>query len=203
MPAIEATPGNRRSRFRPPGREDVPRLPYGVVCPPEGVNRCYDLVARTVIRPIHLKADIRGRSHILAPAVNRRRAAEAAAILAQRFRRDGSRRLVQTAKDCLQIVLRIEPNEMFWQGSRLDQEEPPHILRGKLLIGSSIHRQCRSDVHKTNLFDAFWENRDTADGRRERPDRGQPQGIARAQNDASSRFGPRPSRGTSNCGTSN
>ena len=44
---------------------------------------------------------------------------------------------------------------MFRQGRRLDKEEPPHVLRRKLLIGLSIHRQCRSDVHETNLFDTF------------------------------------------------
>jgi hypothetical protein len=51
-----------------------------------------------------------------------------------------------------QIVLRIEPNEMFWQGRRLNKEEPPHVLRRKLLIGLSTHRQRWSDVHETNLF---------------------------------------------------
>jgi Potassium-transporting ATPase A subunit len=45
--------------------------------------------------------------------------------------------------------------EMFWQGRRLDKEEPPHVLRRKLLIGLSIHRQRRSDVHETNLFEAL------------------------------------------------
>jgi hypothetical protein len=155
MAAIETAPGNRRARFRPPGREDVPQLPYGVFCPPKGVNRCHDLVARVVIRFVHLKADICRRSKILAPAMNRRRAAEAAAILAQCFTRDGSRCLVQPAKHYFQIVLRVEPNEMFWQGRRLDKEEPPHVLRRKLLVGLSIHRQCRSDIHETNLFDAF------------------------------------------------
>ena len=44
---------------------------------------------------------------------------------------------------------------MLWQGRRLDKEEPPQILRRKLLIGLSIHRQRRSDVQKTNLLDAF------------------------------------------------
>lgn len=45
---------------------------------------------------------------------------------------------------------------MFGQGRRLDKEEPPpHVLRRKLLIGLSIHRQRRSDVHEANLFDAF------------------------------------------------
>src|SRR5258708_3966058 len=87
--------------------------------------------------------------------MNRRRAAEAATIFAHRFRRESSRRLVQPAKDYFQIVLRIEPNEMFWQGHRLDKEERPHVLRRKLLIGLSIHRQRRSDVHETNLFDAL------------------------------------------------
>src|SRR6267378_5908077 len=87
--------------------------------------------------------------------MNRRRAAEAATIFAHRFRRESSRRLVQPAKDYFQKVLRIEPNEMFWQGRRLDEEEPPHVLRRKLLIGLSIHRQRRSDVHETNLFDTL------------------------------------------------
>src|SRR6202047_120357 len=86
--------------------------------------------------------------------INRRGAAEAPNILAHCFRGEGSGRLVQPAKDYFQIVLRIEPNEMFWQGRRLDKEEP-HVLRRKLLIGLSIHRQRRSDVHETNLFDAL------------------------------------------------
>src|SRR6202007_694301 len=94
-------------------------------------------------------------SEILARGMNRRRAAGAATIFAHCFRREGSWRLVQPAKDFIQIVLRIESNEMFWEGCRLDQEEPPHVLRRKLLIGLSVHRQRRSDVHETNLFDAF------------------------------------------------
>jgi hypothetical protein len=49
--------------------------------------------------------------------MNRRGAAEALNILAHCFRGEGSGRLVQRAKDYLQIVLRIEPNEMFWQGA--------------------------------------------------------------------------------------
>jgi hypothetical protein len=68
-----------------------------VPSPPEDVNRCDDLVTRTVIRVVHLKIDIRRCSEILARGMNRRRAAEAAKILAQCFRRDGSRRLVQHA----------------------------------------------------------------------------------------------------------
>lgn len=44
---------------------------------------------------------------------------------------------------------------MFCQRRRLDKEEPRHVLRSKLLIGLSIHRQRRSDVHEANHFDAF------------------------------------------------
>src|SRR6267378_1700196 len=44
---------------------------------------------------------------------------------------------------------------MLWQWRRLDEEKPPQVLRRELLIGLSIHRQRRSDVHETNLFDAF------------------------------------------------
>jgi hypothetical protein len=101
------------------------------------VNWCHNLVARTFIRFVHLKTDIRGRPEILARGMNRRRVAEAANILADGFRREGSRRLVQPAKEISQIVLRIEPTEMFWEGRRLDQQEPPHVLRRKLLISLS------------------------------------------------------------------
>src|SRR5260370_30174386 len=44
---------------------------------------------------------------------------------------------------------------MFREGRRLDKEEPPHVLRRKLLISLLIHRQRWSDVHETNLFDAL------------------------------------------------
>src|SRR5260370_1189617 len=44
---------------------------------------------------------------------------------------------------------------MFWQLRRLDKEKPPPVLRRKLLIGLSVHGQGRSNVHQTNLFDAF------------------------------------------------
>src|ERR1700722_4684458 len=116
MATIETPTGNRCARFRPPGRKDVPQLPYAVFCPPEGVNRCHDLLARAVIRFVHLKIDVRSRPEILACGMNRRRAAEAPNIFAHRFRREGSRRLVQSAEGISQIVLRIEPNEMFWHG---------------------------------------------------------------------------------------
>src|SRR6267378_1054690 len=110
MAAIETAPGNSRARFRPPGREDVPELPYAVFCPPEGVNRRLYLVTRPVICFVHLKIDISSRSEILARGMNRGRGAEAAPILAHCFRREGSGRLVQHAKHFSEIVLRIEPN---------------------------------------------------------------------------------------------
>jgi hypothetical protein len=50
MAAIKAAPGNSRGRFHPPGRKDVPQRPYGSPCPPEGVNRCHDLVAARDLR---------------------------------------------------------------------------------------------------------------------------------------------------------
>jgi hypothetical protein len=133
----------------------IETVPHGVFCPPEGENRRHDLIARTVIRFVHLETDTGRRSEILARGMNRRRAAEAATILAYYFGREGSRRLVQHAKVIFQIVLRIEPNEMFWERRRLDKEEPPHVFCRKLLIGLSIHRQRRSDVHETNLCDTF------------------------------------------------
>src|SRR5579864_6756772 len=119
------------------------------------MNRCHDLVACTVIRFVHLKTDIRSGSEILAPGMNCRRAAEAANIFAHCFWLERPRRLVKPAKDYFQIVLRIESNEMFWQGRCLNKKEPPHVLGRKLLIGLSIHRQRWSDVHETNLFDAL------------------------------------------------
>lgn len=82
----------------PASCEHVPQLPYAVFCPPKGVNRCHDLVARAVIRFVHLKANIRGRSHILAPAMNSRSAAEAPNIFAQCFRRDGSLAIHQVSQ---------------------------------------------------------------------------------------------------------
>jgi hypothetical protein len=123
--------------------------------PSEGVNWCHNLVVRTFIRLVYLKTDIRGRPEILARGVNRRRVAEAANILADGLRHEGSRRLVQPAKEISQIVLRIELNKMFWEGRRLDQEEPSRVLRRKLLISLSVHRQRRSDVDETSLFEAF------------------------------------------------
>ena len=87
--------------------------------------------------------------------MNGGRAAEAATILAHCFRGEGSRRFVQPAKDFFQVVLGIEPNEMFWQGGSLDKEEPPHVPRRKLLISLLVHRQRRSDVQETNFFNAF------------------------------------------------
>jgi hypothetical protein len=129
----------------------APRIPL----PSEGVNWCHNLVVRTFIRLVYLKTDIRGRPEILARGVNRRRVAEAANILADGLRHEGSRRLVQPAKEISQIVLRIELNKMFWEGRRLDQEEPSRVLRRKLLISLSVHRQRRSDVDETSLFEAF------------------------------------------------
>src|SRR4029077_20909617 len=99
--------------------------------------------------------NISRRSEILARGVNRRRAAEAATILANCFGREHAQRLFQGAKVIFQIVLRIQPNEMFWQGRGLDQEEPPDILRCKLSVSFSIHRQRRSYVQETNLCDVF------------------------------------------------
>jgi hypothetical protein len=133
-PQPRLRPVTVESRFRPPGRKAVPHRPYGSFCSPEGVNRCHDLVARTVIRIVHLKIDVRRCSEILARGMNRRRAAEAATI-PPCFGRESSRRLIQHTKAIFQILLRIEPNEMLWQGRRLDKEEPPHVLRRKLLIG--------------------------------------------------------------------
>jgi hypothetical protein len=110
--------------------------------------------SRTVARFVHLKIDTRSRSEILASGMNRRRTAEAAEILAEYFRRDRARGLVQHVNDLFQIVLRIEPNEMFWHRCRLDKEKPPHVSRRELFVGLLIHCQSWSDVHETNLFDA-------------------------------------------------
>src|SRR6478752_5540947 len=98
MATIETVPSNRRGRSCLPGRKDVPFLSYCIFCPPQDVNRRHDLVARTFIRCVHFKIDTCGRSEILARSMNRRRAAEAATILAHCFGLERARRLVQSAE---------------------------------------------------------------------------------------------------------
>jgi hypothetical protein len=58
-------------------------------------------------------------------------------------------------EDLLQIKLHIEPDHMFRERSGLNHKEPPHILCGKLLVGSSIHCEGGRNVHKANFLDAF------------------------------------------------
>jgi hypothetical protein len=41
------------------------------------------------------------------------------------FRRESSGRLIQHAKVIFQIALRIEPNEMFWQGAAWIRKNHP------------------------------------------------------------------------------
>ena len=99
------------------------------------MNRCYDFFSRTVVRFVHLEIDTRGRSEILASGMNRRRTAEAAEILAEYFRRDRSRSLVQPVNDLFQIVLRIELNEMFWHRCRLYKEKHHmYLVANSLLV---------------------------------------------------------------------
>jgi hypothetical protein len=102
------------------------------------VNWCRDLLSLAVIRLVHLETDIRRRSEVLAGGMNRGAATKASNILRDQFGRECTWSFIQAAKYLFKVETWIKPNDMFRKWGVLDQEEPPHVFRGELLIGFAI-----------------------------------------------------------------
>src|SRR5580693_6248311 len=153
--AIERLSGHRCGALLAPGTEYVPQGSDRSLSSPQDMKWTFDLSTGGGVGFVHFQIDVRGGSEILTRSVDRIRIRKRPHVFVHHVRRNRSRSLVQAPKDFLQIKLRIESDHVFGNRKGLNQEEPPHIFVGKLLICSPIHRQGRRDVHKAGSLNAL------------------------------------------------
>jgi len=93
-----------------------------------------------------VEVDRRRGAVILADGVARRRVAVAAQVFGEGRRLGRARRLALAVDVLAQEEFGVGADHPFRQWFRLDQEEPPEVAGGEVLVGAGVHRRRRRDV---------------------------------------------------------
>ena len=148
MTAVKRASGHN-SRLIAPRLHDVIELTDRAARAPEQMQRRFNAFVR--ISFVVGKINRCGGTVVLADGVNCFRITVAAQIFLENIFFKGPLNLELAFDMVPQEVFRINVEELFRERLWLNQEEPPEIARGKLLVSAFIHRSRRRNVDEDGL----------------------------------------------------
>ncbi len=148
MAAVESFAGDTGS-LGAPGGEDVVEMADGPLRSPECEQGCLDFMSGGLVGCVEFETDAGGGAIVFTTCVDSSGVAEAAEVLAECGGCGGWCHVLA------EVGFGVEADHAFGAGSGLDEEEPPDVAGGEVLVGFAIHGEGGGDVEDGEPGDGF------------------------------------------------